>query len=180
MSYKTGIKIVVAGALAYGVYAGVTFGHGIYQMMNFYDPEQITDNFRTAPDNIGYRVIEPAEPWTFDRAETEITLPETFIYEGEERSLANLIERSGTTGFLVIKDDKILFEKYYQGETETDLHAMFSVTKSFVSALFGMVVEEGLIESIEDVLEHSEDESMFLTTIPNPFNTDPKYFRFDQ
>ena len=37
-----------------------------------------------------------------------------------------------------------------------------------------------LIESIEDVLEIFEDESLFLTSIPNPFNSDPKYYRFEQ
>ena len=37
-----------------------------------------------------------------------------------------------------------------------------------------------LIESIEDLLERFEDESLFLTTIRNPFNSDPKYYRFDQ
>ena len=37
-----------------------------------------------------------------------------------------------------------------------------------------------LIESIEDVLEIFEDERLFLTTVPNPFNSDPKYYRFDQ
>ena len=37
-----------------------------------------------------------------------------------------------------------------------------------------------LIESIEDVLELFDDESLFLTTSPNPFNSDPKYHRFEQ
>ena len=37
-----------------------------------------------------------------------------------------------------------------------------------------------LIESIEDVLEIFEDDSLFLTTVPNPFNSDPKYYRFEQ
>ena len=37
-----------------------------------------------------------------------------------------------------------------------------------------------LIESIEDVLEIFADESLFLTTIPNPFNSDPQDYRFEQ
>ena len=37
-----------------------------------------------------------------------------------------------------------------------------------------------LIESIEDVLESFEDESLFVSIGPNPFNRDPKYFRFEQ
>ena len=35
-----------------------------------------------------------------------------------------------------------------------------------------------LIESIEDVLELFDDESMFLTTIPNPFHTET-FYRFN-
>jgi hypothetical protein len=37
-----------------------------------------------------------------------------------------------------------------------------------------------IIDSIEDVLELFQDESLFLTTVPNPFNSDPKYYRFEQ
>ena len=37
-----------------------------------------------------------------------------------------------------------------------------------------------LIESIEDVLEIFEDESRFLTTVRNPFNSDLKSYRFEQ
>ena len=37
-----------------------------------------------------------------------------------------------------------------------------------------------LIESIEDVLEVFDDESLFLAVGPNPFNSDPKYYRFEQ
>ena len=150
MSVKTGIKVAVAGAIAYGAYAAFNFGMGFYELATFYDPEKITVNFRTTATKFPHRVMKPADVWTFDRADTEITLPETFIYNGQERSFAALLETTGTTGLIIVKDDKILFEKYYQGEKETDKHAMFSVTKSFVSALFGMTLEQGLIESIED------------------------------
>ena len=37
-----------------------------------------------------------------------------------------------------------------------------------------------LIESINDTLERFADESLFLTTFPNPFNSDPKFHHFEQ
>jgi CubicO group peptidase (beta-lactamase class C family) len=49
-----------------------------------------------------------------------------------------------------MRDDTILFENYYQCEKEDDRHILFSVTKSFISALVGIALEEGKFDSIED------------------------------
>ena len=55
-----------------------------------------------------------------------------------------------TTAFLVIREDSILFERYYEGYTAGDISTFFSVSKSITSLLVGIAVDEGLIESIDD------------------------------
>lgn len=150
MSKKTGIKILLAGAVAYGLYAAVNFGIGFYELATFYDPEKITENFRTTAQKFPHRVIETGETWHFKRAEHPYELPQTYLFRGQELPFRELLERSGTTGLLIAKDDTILYEDYFQGEQDSDRHSMFSVTKSFVSALFGITLEEGLIDSIDD------------------------------
>ena len=53
-------------------------------------------------------------------------------------------------GFLVIKDNRILAEKYAMGNTAASRWMSFSVTKSVVSMLVGAAVADGYINSIDD------------------------------
>jgi CubicO group peptidase (beta-lactamase class C family) len=65
-------------------------------------------------------------------------------------SLEDYLEASGTTAFLVIHDDKLLYERYFNGYDETSIHTSFSMAKSFASALVGIAIDEGHIESVEE------------------------------
>jgi CubicO group peptidase (beta-lactamase class C family) len=60
------------------------------------------------------------------------------------------MESSGTTLLILIKDGDILFERYYNGHQKSSVQRMFSITKSFVSALVGKAIEEGHIGSVHD------------------------------
>ncbi|MEP5728391.1 MAG: serine hydrolase [Sulfitobacter sp.] len=54
------------------------------------------------------------------------------------------------TALVVLKDAKIVFEDYYQGTSADDLRISWSVAKSYLSALVGILLEEGQIASIDD------------------------------
>jgi CubicO group peptidase (beta-lactamase class C family) len=49
---------------------------------------------------------------------------------------------------IIAKDDSIIFEKYFNGFTRETKHALYSVTKSFTSALIGICLDKGLLDSI--------------------------------
>ena len=56
--------------------------------------------------------------------------------------------------FLVVRRGYLAFERYYNGFGPDDKHVLASVTKSFVSALIGMAIDQGYIESVQQpVLE---------------------------
>lgn len=77
----------------------------------------------------------------------QAALSETFrLPQGFDDSLA----RTGTTAFLIIRDDKILYEKYFNGFARDSWFTSFSVAKSFDSALMGIAISEGLIGSVDD------------------------------
>jgi CubicO group peptidase (beta-lactamase class C family) len=61
-----------------------------------------------------------------------------------------LSEETKTVAFIVIKNDSILFEEYYEGFDESSIVTSFSVVKSYVSAMVGIALEDGFIESVED------------------------------
>jgi CubicO group peptidase (beta-lactamase class C family) len=65
-------------------------------------------------------------------------------------SLEDYLETSGTTAFLVIHDDKLLYERYFNGYDETAIHTSFSMAKSFASALVGIAIDEGHIKSVNE------------------------------
>ena len=56
---------------------------------------------------------------------------------------------SKTIAFIVIRNDSILFEKYWDGYSADKPVPSFSVAKSFTSALVGIAIEEGKISSID-------------------------------
>jgi CubicO group peptidase (beta-lactamase class C family) len=55
-----------------------------------------------------------------------------------------------TNGLLIIKDGYIIGEAYLNGYSENDRFPSYSVAKSFLSALIGIAVDEGYIDSIDD------------------------------
>ena len=51
---------------------------------------------------------------------------------------------------LIIKDGKLVFEEYFYEYNENSLHQLRSATKSFVSALTGIAIHQGLIKSKDE------------------------------
>ncbi|MEM6802792.1 MAG: serine hydrolase [Bacteroidota bacterium] len=73
--------------------------------------------------------------------------------KGESFELDTYLDKeSKTTAFLVIRRDSILFENYYEGYDDKSLLPSFSVAKSFTSALMGIAIQEGKIDSEEDLV----------------------------
>jgi CubicO group peptidase (beta-lactamase class C family) len=65
-------------------------------------------------------------------------------------SLEEYLDASGTTAFLVIHDDRLLYERYFDGYDESSIHTSFSMAKSFASALVGIAIDEGHINSVKE------------------------------
>lgn len=61
-----------------------------------------------------------------------------------------LLERSQTTAFLVLHEDTILCQNYFNGFNSDSIFTSFSVAKSFVSALVGLAISDGYIKSDTD------------------------------
>ncbi len=77
-------------------------------------------------------------------------LPATYRYDGAERDLAAFLDRTVTTGIVVVHRGAITHEAYHLGADGTSPFTSWSVAKSVVSALIGIAVEEGRIASIRD------------------------------
>lgn len=64
--------------------------------------------------------------------------------------LPELFELTATNAFIVLRDDRIVYEGYFNGKTRDSIHTSFSAAKSFVSALIGAAIADGSIASVGD------------------------------
>jgi CubicO group peptidase (beta-lactamase class C family) len=60
------------------------------------------------------------------------------------------LEASHTTAFVILHDDALLYEGYFNGSNREATQPSFSVAKSFLSTLVGIALEEGFIGSLDD------------------------------
>lgn len=123
----------------------------LWTAITLYDEDKITANFLSLYDRFNSNVI-PASRDPFHFPQNPNSLPETFVVNDEELDLSTFLQQSGTTGLLVIKGGMIVTEEYYQGHSQEKQHISWSMGKSFISALFGIAVDEGYIASIEQAV----------------------------
>ncbi len=99
-----------------------------------------------------YRVIRASSsPYSFPRDET-IELPDSYFFDGQRRDTQTFLEDTDTAALLVLSDGAVVYERYWL-TGGPDVHwASWSVGKSFVSALVGIALQEGFIDSIEEAV----------------------------
>ncbi|MFT4979161.1 MAG: CubicO group peptidase (beta-lactamase class C family) [Myxococcota bacterium] len=61
-----------------------------------------------------------------------------------------------TEGLLVIQGDEILYERYGRGFTADKRHLTWSASKTFVNALAGIAVRDGLVSLDDSICDHIE------------------------
>ena len=81
------------------------------------------------------------QPWQVSKQYNKAVLPDT---------LTNLLENLKSVGLLMIKNDSIVFEKYWDGYSDSSLSGSFSMAKSITSLLIGVAIKEGKIKSVQE------------------------------
>lgn len=66
--------------------------------------------------------------------------------QGKTATFGEVFPKAYADGVVVLKNGKRVYEQYYEGMGEHDLHIWYSMTKSLVSAAFGILVEEGKVD----------------------------------
>ena len=147
--YKILLILLSVLLIVIGIFYGPKIAR-LYHLANLYNEDSIDRNFINI-DKI-FSVSEPIpasdNPYTFPRR--DFVLPETFFFDGEQRLLSEELEHYKTDGLIVLHNGNLLYENYWNNNSATSKHIAFSVTKSFVSALVGIALDEGLIDNIKD------------------------------
>jgi CubicO group peptidase (beta-lactamase class C family) len=109
----------------------------------------------TTPGSRSDRFAAADAPYTFDAA----TDPQAAADEVRAAAAAGasvhgaldqMLAETQTQAFIVIRDDTILYEGYFNGFERDSIATSFSIAKSYASALVGIAVDEGDIGSLDD------------------------------
>ncbi|GAB5414596.1 MAG: serine hydrolase [Congregibacter sp.] len=125
-----------------------TLFQGFEQYENFDRLEEIFP-VATLPPSNNPNIFPSGEP-------TE--LPAKFRYQAKTLNTAEFLSETDTSALLVLRDGLLAYENYWlTGGRETAWLSM-SVAKSFISALIGIAIEEGSIQSVADsVLDYAPE-----------------------
>ena len=83
-------------------------------------------------------------------AAPEIDLSEVGGAERETSDFDSFLRGNDTLAFLVVHQERLVYERYFEGASRRSLLTSFSAAKSFVSTLVGIAIDEGQIASVED------------------------------
>ncbi len=123
----------------------------LYDVINMFKEDKIAYNFVNM-DKIFDKTTVKSSDETFNFAYDLTELPKTVLVRGEEVEVEEELKRTRTDGLLIIKDGKIIHESYGEEANESTKHISWSMSKSVISALFGIAIEEGYINSVEDLV----------------------------
>ncbi len=129
--FLIGISILFS---AYALISGKTylFKAVIYNFADIDDYQKFTNN--QVP-------VAAPQPWHVSATYNKINYPDT---------LNHLLESLGSVGLLMIRNDSVVFERYWDGYSDSSLSGSFSMAKSITSLLVGVALKEGKIQSLQE------------------------------
>lgn len=80
------------------------------------------------------------QPWEIAEKYNHVTLPD---------DIAKRMSSFDPVAFLVIQDEKIIYEEYWDGYSAQSVSNTFSATKSIIGLLIGAAIDEGYIKSLD-------------------------------
>jgi CubicO group peptidase (beta-lactamase class C family) len=129
-----GLLTIVVAFSAYALISGKTYLFtAVYHNFANIDDYKIFENNVVKTDSI--------QPFDISKNYGHVTLP---------AGLNSSLESSGSIAIAVIKNDSLVFEKYWDGYNDSSYSGSFSVAKTITAMLIGVALKEGKIKSLHD------------------------------
>lgn len=142
-----GVLVLIAGGVLLAKREQLT---RLYNVITLFDEAKIVENFRHMDRAFETRPVKRSGPVFEFQQGAPMELPESFTWKGQTFETLPYLERTGASGLIVIKDDAVRYEQYWLGNEPSTKWISWSMAKSITSALFGIAVAEGHIDSIMD------------------------------
>lgn len=119
-----------------------------------------------APNVTDYKIFntslikKSSNPFKIPKSNKSSVLPDEFLWAISNddskvynyKSPEDFLISQGTLSFIIIKNDTIVYEKYFNGFEPDSIRTIFSVSKAFTSALIGIAINEGFIKSVNQLV----------------------------
>ncbi len=126
----------------------------LLRVNSLFEPENIVTNFQDADQFFPASNIKASsQPLTLPLS-LGYEFPVSFTHGDTLIQTSDFITATNTEGLIVIHRDTIIYEKYFLGLEPDERHISWSVSKSFVGTMIGVVVEQGLLDLEDKVTDH--------------------------
>ena len=106
----------------------------------------------SAPTYFESREVRATSPAPLLASAVEAKIELTRSTHNTYGSFDQLLAQNHTGAFLVVRDDAVVYERYFGRVTRTTQLPSFSMSKTFAAVLVGCAVHDGLFRSIDDRL----------------------------
>jgi CubicO group peptidase (beta-lactamase class C family) len=106
----------------------------------------------SAPTYFDSRTVRATRPSPLPRSGSEARIGVNRSTRNTYASFDELLAQNHTRAFLVVHDDAIVYERYFDGVSATTQLPSFSMSKTFAAVLVGCAVNDGVIGSLDDRL----------------------------
>ena len=146
------VILILLGLVIYGPKA-----IRVYNVVHLFDQDKIVNNFINMDKVFPSKPIKASSnPHIFNVRTFD--LPEFYELEGKQHNLAEALDYFKSDGLIVLQNGDLIYENYWQGNSQNQPHISWSVAKSFLSALIGIAYHDGLIEDLNDpITKYLED-----------------------
>ncbi|MCU0334256.1 MAG: beta-lactamase family protein [Chitinophagaceae bacterium] len=131
------VLLYIIGVLLLFVAGSFATGKGYLVKSLIYNFADVDDYKKFHNDEVA---TTAPQPWPIANQYNKVSLPP---------DLASHLDSTETGALLVIRNDSIMWESYWDDFSQNSLSGSFSVAKSITSLLVGMALQEGKIKSIE-------------------------------
>ena len=138
-----GLQITGNGFLIRGVW--ITYLHG--------ETSATIDDLQYF-DSRNIKAPKISQPWVLSEDYNQTSLND---------SLKSTLSKTESVGFLVVKDDQIIHEQYWDGYSDSSLSNSFSMAKSITTMLVQIAIQKGIVDSWDQKVTD------FLPDLKGPF-----------
>ncbi len=125
----------------------------LYKVLTFFDKDNISENFKGVNHIFNTSTVpQPDHSDPFPVGIKPYSLPENFQLKDSVVNTMAFLDFTLTDALLIIQHDTMRYEYYGNGFTVDGHHIAWSMSKSVISALFGIAISEGKIKSIEQTV----------------------------
>lgn len=125
----------------------------LHTVITLFDEDKIVHNFSHMHESMfSVELNSNTEALALPMSANKIA--QAYVWQGEKKQIESYLSQTNTTSLLVLHDGNIVHEDYRLGTQQMDTRISWSMAKSYLSALFGIAVEDGLIDLDKTVTDY--------------------------